>query len=173
MYLCAPAQLASHGVGANRRAFVLRSLTALSQALKTLNIPLLIRTVPRFDAHPAAIVRLARAHGADVVTCNDEYPLDERRRDATAADSCRAAGIAFHRYSGGVVIPPGQLLTGSGAPYTVFTPFKRRWLAMADDGLLQPLRRRRDKQDRREGRSDSKIARPRDGRAARRSMAGR
>jgi deoxyribodipyrimidine photo-lyase len=139
VYLCAPAQLASHGVGANRRAFVLRSLTALSQVLKTLNIPLLIRTVPRFDAHPAAIVRLARAHGADVVTCNDEYPLDERRRDVTAADSCRAAGIAFHRYSGGVVIPPGQLLTGSGAPYTVFTPFKRRWLAMADDGLLQSL----------------------------------
>jgi len=139
VYLCAPAQMASHGVGANRRAFVLRSLTALSRSLSALNVPLLIRTVGRFSAHPAAVVRLARAHGADAVTCNAEYPLDEQRRDAEAEAQCRAAGIAFERYSGCVVIAPGQVLTGSGAPYTVFTPFKRRWLAMADDGLLQPL----------------------------------
>ncbi len=139
VYLCAPAQMASHGVGANRRAFVLRTLAALSRSLTALNIPLLIRTVGRFDAQPAEIVRLARTHGADAVMCNDEYPLDEQRRDADADARCGAAGIAFRRFSGGVVIAPGQVLTAAGAPYTVFTPFKRRWLALADEGLLQPL----------------------------------
>jgi len=139
VYLCAPGQLASHGSGANRRSFLLRNLAALSHALHSLGIPLLIRTVSRFEAHPASIVRIAQAHGADVVTCNDEYPLDEQRRDSQTAVQCRDAGIVFRRFSGGVVIAPGQVLTGEGAPYTVFTPFKRRWLTLADEGLLQPL----------------------------------
>ncbi len=139
VYLCAPGQMASHGAGANRRSVVLRNLAALSRALDSLGIPLLIRTASRFDAHPAAIIRIAHAHSADMVTCNDEYPLDEQHRDSETAVKCLDAGIAFRRFSGGVVIAPGQVLTGEGAPYTVFTPFKRRWLALADEGLLQPL----------------------------------
>ena len=139
IYLSAPAQWDEHGVGANRRAFMLRTLDAVSAELAALNIPLLIRTVGRFDDHAAVLVRIAKTVGADVVTCNAEYPLDEQRRDTTAADSCRAAGIDFQRHNGGVVLAPGQVLTGSGQPYTVFTPFKRRWLATVDAGSLQGL----------------------------------
>ena len=139
IYLSAPVQWDEHGVGANRRAFMLRTLDAVSAALAALNIPLLIRTVGRFDDHAAALVRIAKTVGADRVTCNAEYPLDEQCRDAAAAERCRAAGIDFQRHNGGVVLAPGQVLTGSGQPYTVFTPFKRRWLATVDTGLLAPL----------------------------------
>ena len=139
VYLSAPAQWLSHGVGANRRAFLLRTLTELSRSLAALNVPLLIRTVSRFDDQPAAIVRLAKSCRADTVMCNDEYPLDERRRDAAVDDRCRVEGIAFHRFGGGVIVAPGQVLTGDGNTYTVFTPFKRRWLSLVDEGLLQPL----------------------------------
>ena len=92
VYLSAPAQWSSHGVGANRRAFLLRTLVELSKALDALNIPLLVRSVGRFAAQPAAIVRLAKACGADAVMCNDEYPLDERRRDDAARDRCARRG---------------------------------------------------------------------------------
>jgi deoxyribodipyrimidine photo-lyase len=139
VYLAAPAQWARHGMGANRIAFLLRTVAALSRALAVLGIPLLIRSVPRFAAHPATLVALAREVGADVVMCNDEYPLDERRRDGAVFDRCRAAGIELRRFTGGVVLAPGEVLTGEGKPYTVFTPFKRRWLALAGDGRLQTL----------------------------------
>ncbi len=137
VYLSAPAQWSSHGVGANRRAFLLRTLAELSRSLAALNIPLLIRTRGRFADQPAAIVRFAKSCGADAVMCNEEYPLDERRRDDATSDRCRDAGIEFQRFSGGVVVAPGQVLTGDGKPYTVFTPFKRRWLSIVDEGLLQ------------------------------------
>ena len=139
VYLAAPAQWSSHGVGANRRAFALRTLSELSRAFSALNIPLLVRTVSRFADHPAAIVRLAKACAADAVMCNEEYPLDERRRDGAAQALCNDAAIEFHRFSGGGVLAPGQVLTADGKPYTVFTPFKRRWLASVDDGALQPI----------------------------------
>jgi deoxyribodipyrimidine photo-lyase len=139
VYFAAPAQWSLHGMSANRRAFLLRTLAELSRSLARLNIPLLIRTVAWFDEQPAAIVNLARSHVADAVTCNDEYPLDEQRRDAATFDRCRAVGIELRRFGGGVVLAPGQVLTGEGKPYTVFTPFRRRWLSIADDGLLQPL----------------------------------
>jgi deoxyribodipyrimidine photo-lyase len=139
VYLSAAAQWSSHGVGANRRAFLLRTLTELSRSLNALNIPLLVRSVARFADQAAAIVRLAQSCGADAVMCNDEYPLDERRRDDATRDRCADAGIEFQRFSGGVVLAPGQVLTGDGKPYTVFTPFKRRWLTIVDDGLLQPV----------------------------------
>ena len=139
VYLSAPAQWSAHGVGANRRAFLLRTLTELSRSLAALNIPLLLRTAGWFADHPRKIVRLAKACGADVVMYNEEYPLDEQRRDAAARDACHDAGIEFRRFSGGLVLAPGQVLTASGKPYTVFTPFKRRWLSIVDDGVLQPV----------------------------------
>jgi len=140
LFIAAPAQWRSHGVGANRRAFLLRTLDALARSLAALNVPLLFRSAGRFRDHPALVVRVARAVGADAVACNAEYPLDEARRDADAAERCRAAGIEWCRFDGGVVMAPGRVLTGEGAPYTVFTPFKRRWLATVDDALLEPQR---------------------------------
>jgi deoxyribodipyrimidine photo-lyase len=140
LFVAAPTQWTRHGVGANRRAFVLRTLSALCDSLTALNVPLLIRTAGRFRDHAALVVRVARSVGAGAVFCNAEYPLDETRRDAAAAERCRAAGIEWRRYDGGLIVAPGRVLTGAGAPYTVFTPFKARWLATLDDGQLEPQR---------------------------------
>jgi len=140
LFVAAPAQWKSHGVGANRRAFLLRTLGALARSLTALSIPLLFRSAGRFADHPALVVRVARAVGADAVVCNAEYPLDEARRDAATAERCRAAGIDWQRFDGSVVIAPGHVLTGEGAPYTVFTPFKRRWLATVGEAVLEPRR---------------------------------
>jgi deoxyribodipyrimidine photo-lyase len=142
-YMPAPAQWRSHGMGANRTAFLLRTLHALAGSLAALNIPLLIRTCDDFADHPRQLVQLATDVAADAVFCNDEYPLDERNRDAAASARCRSAGIEFHRAAGGVVLPPGRVLTAAGQPYTVFTPFKRRWLTQLDAGALELSQRPR------------------------------
>ena len=140
LFVAAPKQWASHGVGANRRAFVLRTLEALSHSLAALHVPLLIRTAGHFRDHPPLVVRVARSVGADAVFCNDEYPLDEARRDTATVERCCAAGIELHRFGGGLVVAPGRVLTGDGAPYTVFTPFRTRWLASVDAAQLEPQR---------------------------------
>jgi hypothetical protein len=78
-------------------------------------------------------VRLATACG-DAVCCNDEYPLDERNRDAAASTRCRSVIIGFHRATGGVVLP-GHVLTAAGQR-TVFA-VQTSLAAQLDAGALE------------------------------------
>jgi deoxyribodipyrimidine photo-lyase len=139
VFLVADRQWRAHAVGDNRLAFLLDTLHALAADLGRLGIPLHVRHVPRFLGAPAALVALARETGARAIAFNEEYPLNERVRDSRVANACAQAGIAVRMHTGSTLIPPGQLLTGAGEPYTVFSPFKRRWLATIDVAGQTPL----------------------------------
>ncbi len=61
---------------------------------------------------------------ADQVFWNDDYtPYAQHRDGAVAA----ALGPRAQRFHGSVVHAPGSLLTKTGSPYRVFTPFSRAW----------------------------------------------
>ncbi|HEY5678787.1 MAG TPA: deoxyribodipyrimidine photo-lyase [Pseudomonadales bacterium] len=136
--LC-PAQLRAHDVGPMRIAFLLRSLGVLSHDLASIGVSLKIIERPRFADLPEALVDFARQEGATHLEFNDEYPLDERRRDAEVADACAAAGIVVGRHVADCTLSPGTVLTNSGSPYTVFSPFRRRWLERVDRAQLTPM----------------------------------
>ena len=138
-FLKAEAQWQAHGVGANRLAFLERNLRALAGALGALGISFTVLEAPRFRDAPGVLLPWAQARGAAALHFNDEYPLNERRRDAAVVRAFGEAGVPIHRYTDSVIARPGTLKTGQGAPYTVFTPFKRRWLAMWDQTTAAPL----------------------------------
>ena len=48
------------------------------------------------------------------------------------------AGIAFHTFKDQAIFERDEVLTKAGQPYTVFTPYKRAWLAKVDDFYLKP-----------------------------------
>ena len=48
-------------------------------------------------------------------------------------------GIALHTSKDHVVFERSEVLTGSGKPYSVFTPYKNAWLEKLDDFYLQRL----------------------------------
>lgn len=135
--LC-PGQLRSHDVGGNRLAFELRCVAALRAELDALGIPLRILVVDRFDDLPAALLALAREVEADRLWFNDEYPLDEARRDEAVRRALRGAGLRVERRTDEVVRAPGSVRTGSGDPYVVFTPFRRRWLQTLAPERVRP-----------------------------------
>ncbi len=128
VYCFCPEQLVLHGVGGNRVAFLLRCLAALRGELDALGIPLRILETGHFSAVPSALLALARRIGARRLWFNDEYPLNEKRRDDAVEDAFVAAGLAVERLSDTVIRAPGSVLTRQHTPYTVFTPFRRRWL---------------------------------------------
>ena len=119
-------------MGARRLDFQTRTVNALSQALAALNIPLLELKLTYFDEVPAALLALCEAHQITHVDFIDEYPLNERRRDHTVCHVMAGVQVAVTRHVGDVIIAPGQLLTGEGKPYTVFTPFYKRWQQQID-----------------------------------------
>ncbi len=138
VFLVATSQWKSHDLGPHHAGFLGSNLRALASELGTLGIPLEVVSAPRFRDAPGALRALARVHQADSVAANEEYPLNERVRDSRVANALREDGLSFHLYPGATILGPGQVMTGTGEPYTVFTPFRRRWTAHLDRNAVQP-----------------------------------
>jgi len=138
-FLICARQWREHDVGDNRMAFILDNLAALQRRLQRLKIPLRIESCARFDSAAERIVSLAREVSATAVAFNEEYPHDERVRDARVVKACDAAGLQVTIHPGDTLLPPGSVLTNAGEPYTVFSAFKRRWLQNVQVQALQPL----------------------------------
>ncbi len=129
------AQWRCHDMGDRRIAFQQRALQALAEDLAALNIPLKVLHTPEFADVPAALVDLSRTLDIGAVHFNDEYPLNERRRDDAVAAALGAAGIDVNRHTADTIFAPGKLLTAEGKPYTVFSPFYRQWRARLENEM--------------------------------------
>lgn len=128
VYCFCPGQLAAHGVGGNRVAFLLRCLAALRDELTALGIPLKSIVCDDFSDVPDRLLALARELGVRRLWFNDEYPLNEQRRDRNVERAFGAADIDVRRCSDTLIRSPGTVLSREGRPYGVFSPFRRRWL---------------------------------------------
>jgi len=134
-YLLTPGQWRRHRMAGARVDFILRSLRYLSEDLARLNIPLVIEQANFFDDVAPVILSLAKRFKVSAAFWNEEYPLDEQRRDEAVADLLLASGVVVNRFHDRVIAPPGTVLKSDGRPYRVFTPFKRTWLQLADAGV--------------------------------------
>ncbi|MDH2910405.1 MAG: deoxyribodipyrimidine photo-lyase [Candidatus Eremiobacteraeota bacterium] len=73
--------------------------------------------------------------GAGALCYNEDYEPGAIERDARVRERLEAAGIAVHASLDHVYFDADEVRTESGAPYRIFTPYKRRWL---DQHALAP-----------------------------------
>ena len=83
-FLVCEKQWREHDVGDRRLAFLLRTLQALHGELTRLNVPLRVVRAPTFAQVPSALQRLCKELHVESLYFNEEYPLNERRRDIAA-----------------------------------------------------------------------------------------
>jgi deoxyribodipyrimidine photo-lyase len=79
------------------------------------------------------IPRIARELGVQAVFVNRDYEPAAIERDARVRTSLARDGIAFRDFKDQVIFEAGELRTTAGRPYTVFTPYKKAWLAKLRD----------------------------------------
>ncbi|MFO1316239.1 MAG: deoxyribodipyrimidine photo-lyase [Burkholderiales bacterium] len=107
-----------------RVEFIHASLAELAAALAAHGGALIVR-------HGFAreeVGRLAAELGVDAVYANRDYePATRDRDDAVARDLARR-GIAFRTCKDRVILEPDEVLTQSGRPFSVFTPYRNAWL---------------------------------------------
>jgi len=63
----------------------------------------------------------------DTVFANEDYEPYARQRDEGVQKTLGAKGTRLLLFSDQLVCPPGEVLKPDGKPYTVFTPFSRKW----------------------------------------------
>lgn len=129
LYCITPGQWQQHDVAGVRIDFERRHLALLRQDLAALNIPLLIVQVDTFSELPSQIAALCQRHGITALHANQQYEIHERHRDDAVAAALATSGIPCTWHDDLCIVEPGTVLTGDGCYYTVFTPFKRNWLA--------------------------------------------
>lgn len=138
-YFITPEQWRRHDMAACRVNFLLRTLKVLRTDLKTLGMPLIVEQVPDFAQVPKVLLRLARTHNCKQVYWNDEYPIDEQRRDLACEKALAKHAIQVYRFHDTLVAPPGSVTRNDGGPFKVFTPFKKAWLRLLEQRLPEVL----------------------------------
>lgn len=161
VFIISPEQWREHDWAPVKVEFLLRHLRQLSASLAKLNIPLLIEHTPRFEGQPKLLLGLARAHTCDSIYFNEEYELNEWRRDEALKSLAAKHGVGVSTFNDQCLIRPGGVRTGEGRFFTVFTPFKKAlYRAMESgglaDGAFEPIAPPR-KQERISGMAPSPV----------------
>ncbi|KAI1348774.1 DNA photolyase, FAD-binding/Cryptochrome [Xylaria sp. FL0043] len=129
-FLYSPKDLQWHGTSPARSDFMFESLRLLQKQLDSLNIPLLILTAEKRSQKGDKIMEFVKRHDISHVYANLEYEVDELRRDLDLLDRVEADGnVHLELLHDQTVVIPGTLVTGSGGPHKVFTPYHRAWLS--------------------------------------------
>jgi deoxyribodipyrimidine photo-lyase len=87
----------------------------------------------------AEIPHLARELGVQAVFANRDDEPRALARDAAVRTALAHGRIEFHTFKDHVVFERRELLTQAGAPYSVFTPYKKAWLAKLDAAPVAAL----------------------------------
>ncbi|MES2977680.1 MAG: deoxyribodipyrimidine photo-lyase [Pseudomonadota bacterium] len=124
-----------------RVEFILASLQELDAALKRIAAAQAVEgagLIVLYEHASQAIPRLARELGVQAVFANHDDEPQALNRDASVAAELQRAGAVLNTFKDHVIFERGELLTQSGKPYTVFTPYKNAWLKKVTRFYLQP-----------------------------------
>lgn len=108
-----------------RVQFIHQELTRLSIELTELGSALLVKVGKPLEVWK----QLLKEYPIANAYTNHDYEPYAIERDAAVEEMLRAAGGVLHTYKDSVVFEKHEVVKDDGLPYTVFTPFSRKWRA--------------------------------------------
>lgn len=84
-----------------------------------------------------AFEQLLSRYKVEKVFINEDYEPYARERDASIEELLNSKGISLLRFKDQVIFAKDEILKNDGTPYTVFTPYSRKWkTALAETGVV-------------------------------------
>jgi deoxyribodipyrimidine photo-lyase len=85
-------------------------------------------TLQVFYTNPlTAFEKLNTQYQIDHVFTNNDYELYAEERDKVIADFLQQSNISFHSFKDQVIFEKNEIIKDDGKPYTVFTPYSKKW----------------------------------------------
>ncbi len=128
IYIYSQNQNKEHNEANCKIDFFIENLKDLSKSLSKVNIPLTIIDSDGFNDNPEIIKKYIELNSIEKIFWNNQFGEDEINRDESVKDLLQNSNIEIKTFDEQVVFEPGSILTGEGKPYSVFTPFKRKWI---------------------------------------------
>lgn len=120
---------------ADRRVeFIHAALLEMQQQLQRINSSLEV-----YYSTPIETFKyLLEKYTIDKVFANHDYEQYAIDRDAAIENLLKEHGTSFYTYKDQVILEKMEVAKKDGLPYTVFTPYSRRWKAVLNDFQLKP-----------------------------------
>ena len=116
-----------------RVSFIHQSVSSLHARLSSMGSGLHV-----FFGHPNEVFhQLLESYDLSAVHVNHDYEPYARRRDSGIEGLLRERGVVFHSHKDIVLFERSEVVKDDGLPYTVFTPYSRKWLAVAEKSGIQ------------------------------------
>jgi len=115
-----------------RVSFIYEAICHLKQQLQDIGTDLKI-----IYANPEQAFReLLQDYSVNAVYTNHDYEPAAIRRDEEIARFLKAQHIGLHTFKDQVIFDRDEVVKDDQTPYTVFTPYSRKWLEKLDDYYL-------------------------------------
>nr|BFD67095.1 deoxyribodipyrimidine photo-lyase [Bdellovibrio sp. HAGR004] len=116
-----------------RVTFIYDTVSDLKMQLQKKTSDLLVR-----HGSPLEVLRaLAAEHSIKAIYANHDYEPAARKRDEKVAAWAREQKIEFKTFKDQTLFEKDEILTDSGKPYTVYTPYKNKVLKTLDGFYLK------------------------------------
>lgn len=119
--------------GGASRWWLHHSLDALEEALRSAGNRLILRR----GKPGRELARIARECGADTICCSRRYEPAAIAQEAAVAAAVEA-DVQLAVFEDALLAPPLTVLTKTGQPYKVFTPYWRASTALGDPSVPEP-----------------------------------
>ena len=129
IYIVSPQDFEAHITSPARVDFILRSLEVIKEDLAALDVPLHVETIEIRKTIPDHVLELCQQWGVSHLYTNIEYEVDELRREARITESGLEKNIAVYAEPDTCVVSPGELSSGTGSQYSVYSPWFRAWVS--------------------------------------------
>ncbi|MBO9730495.1 MAG: deoxyribodipyrimidine photo-lyase [Chitinophaga sp.] len=117
-----------------RMIFIHAALEEMQQQLKAYG-----STMEVFYGTPeAAFSHWMSKYNVASVYANHDYEPYAIDRDAAISKQVAEKGASFHTYKDQVILEKNEVLKDNGDPYTIFTPYSKRWYDTVTDFHLKP-----------------------------------
>lgn len=114
-----------------RVTFIYRSVSELAAAYREMGSDLQV-----YYGKPREIWdELLRQHPEASVYTNRDYEPYAKARDEAVAELAASNGGSFHTFKDHLIFESEEVQKKSGGPYTVYTPYWRRWRACLDERM--------------------------------------
>jgi deoxyribodipyrimidine photo-lyase len=109
-----------------RLSFIHQSITTINKKFREFNCNLQV-----YFSSPETVFRqLSAKFEIHTVFTNTDYEPDAIKRDLSVEHLLNTLGIAFRSFKDQVIFHQNEIVKADGKPYTVFTPYSRKWKAL-------------------------------------------
>ena len=117
-----------------RVEFIHNAVSEMQNELLKLGSSLLVKYGSPEEVFPA----LLNEYDVSEIYINHDYETYAHDRDNAVKEFAMSEGIEFKTYKDHVIFEKNEVLSGAGTPYTVFTPYSRKWKEKLNEFYLKP-----------------------------------